>query len=146
MKKALVTIATVGLVWSASTGAVLADKMSELKEVAAQMAEARANLDADTICGNLHDDVTALGPNTMFPTTGKKALCGATTAGFAALQSLRVQLFNTNYQVVDNTGYVTGHSRVIVRPKGGRPIIRHNYYSTTYVHTEDGYVVQILSV
>ena len=71
MKKALVTIATVGLVWSASTGAVLADKMSELKTVAAQMAEARNTLDAATICANLHDDVTALGPNTMFPSRSK---------------------------------------------------------------------------
>jgi ketosteroid isomerase-like protein len=139
MNKFLVSIATVGLVWSASTGAVLADKMSELEAVAAQMAEARNKLDAAAICANLHDDVTALGPNTMFPSTGKKALCASTTAGFAALQSLRVQLFNTNHQVVDNTGYVTGHSRVIVRPKGGRPLIRHNYYSTTYVYTDDGW-------
>ena len=67
MKKAFVTIATVGLVWSASTGAVLADKMSELKAVATQMAEARNTLDAATVCANLHDDVTALGPNLPSP-------------------------------------------------------------------------------
>jgi ketosteroid isomerase-like protein len=139
MKRLLVSVITVGLVWFYGTGFASADKMSELVAVAAQMADARANLDAPTICSNLHDDVTALGPNTMFPTTGKKALCGSTTAGFAALESLRVQLFNTNHQVVDNTGYVTGHSRVILRPKGGRPIIRQNYYSTTYVYTEDGW-------
>ena len=139
MNRLLASVITVGLVWFSGTGVALADKMSELKAVAAQMAEARNTLDAAAICANLHDDVTSLGPNTIFPTTGKKARCGSTTAGFAALQSLRVQLFNTNYQVVDNTGYVTGHSRVIVRPKGGRPIIRHNYYSTTYVYTEDGW-------
>jgi ketosteroid isomerase-like protein len=139
MNKLLVSVITVGLVWSAGTGIASADKMSELVAIAAQMADARANLDADTICNNLHDDVVALGPNTMFPSTGKRALCGATRGSFAALESLRVQLFNTNHLVVENTGYVTGHSRVIVRPKGGRPFIRQNYYSTTYAYTADGW-------
>lgn len=139
MNRLMVSIISASLVWFSGMGIASADKMSELKAVAAQMADARANLDADTICKNLHVDVIALGPNTMFPSAGKRALCGATRGSFAALESLRVQLFNTNHLVVDNTGYVTGHSRVIVRPKGGRPIIRHNYYSTTYVYTADGW-------
>ena len=139
MNRLTIAMISASFVWFSGVGLASADKMSELKAVAAQMAEARANLDAETICNNLHDEVTTLGPNTMFPSTGKRARCAATKAGFAALESFRVQLFNTNHQVVDNTGYVTGHARVILRPKGGRPIIRHNYYSTTYVYTEDGW-------
>ena len=139
MKRLLVAMITVGLVSFAGAGVALADKMSELKAVAAQFVEARVNLDADMICANLHDDVTTFGPTAMFPTMGKKAVCGATKAGFAALESFRAQLFHTNHQVVDNTGYVTGHVRVIVRPKTGAVRIRHNYYAQTFVYTADGW-------
>ena len=139
MNRLLVSIVTVGLVWITATGVASADKMSELKAISDQMVAARTTLDAAKRCALLHDDATVLGPNAMFPTTGKKRQCASMAAGWAGLQSLRIQRFNTKHQVVNNTGYVTGHVRVVVRPKGRGPIIRHNYYSSTYVYMKDGW-------
>ncbi len=140
MNRLLVSIVTVGLVWVTATGVASADKMSELKAVTDQAVAARNALDAAKRCALLHDNATELGPNAMFPISGKKRLCASMAAAWAGLQSFRLQRFNTKYQVVDNTGYVVGHVRVVVRPKGGgRPIIRHNYYSSTYVYMKDGW-------
>ena len=139
MNRFLVSIVTVGLVWITATGVASADKMSELKAVSGQMLEARNTLDAAKRCALLHDEATELGPNSMFPISGKKRLCASMAAAWAGLKSLRIQRFNTKHQVVDNTGYVTGHVRVLVRPKGGGLRIRHTYYSSTYVYTKDGW-------
>ena len=116
-----------------------ADKLSELRDIHNKMVQAYQTLNPQMMCDLFHEKTIRLIGPSLFPNVGKKAACGSIRAGWRAFEGFRMTLYEPKYAVVDNTGVVMAHYRVVIRRKGGSVAIGQGHHSTTYVHTNGGW-------